>query len=56
MGLKNKITFSKKKYTQKRNIYNDFIENDTNNSYHKIGLLNKMNFFRKIYTMYKNYL
>ncbi len=56
MGLKNKIIEIKKKYQQKRNIYNQFIENDADNSYYKTGLLNKMNFFRKMSALYKNHL
>ena len=56
MGLKNKIIDTKKNYQQKRNIYNEFIENDVDNSYYKTGLLNKMNFFRKMSALYKNHL
>ena len=56
MGLKNKVIEVKKKYHQKRNIYNQFIENDTDNSYYKTGLLNKMKFFRKMSALYKNHL
>ena len=56
MGLKNKIIDTKKNYQQKRNIYNEFIVNDVDNSYYKTGLLNKMRFFRKISALYKNHL
>ena len=56
MGLKNKIIETKKNYQQKRNIYNEFIVNDVDNSYYKTGLLNKMRFFRKISALYKNHL
>ena len=56
MGLKNKIIDIKKQYQQKRNIYNQFIENDPDNSYYKPGLLNKLKFFRKMSALYKNHL
>ena len=56
MGLKNKIIETKKNYQQKRNIYNEFIVNDVDNSYYKTGLLNKMRFFRKMSALYKNHL